>query len=61
MLIGPRTADRLDGLLPGAEVDLTDDVLDRIDAIVPPGIDLNPEDNYAATPPALHDARLRRR
>ena len=61
VLIGPRTADQLDGLLPGADVDLTDDILDRIDAIVPPGVDLNPEDNYAATPPALQDARLRRR
>ncbi|GIH51500.1 aldo/keto reductase [Microbispora rosea] len=61
VLIGPRTADQLDGLLPGADVDLTDDILDRIDAIVPPGTDLNPEDNYATTPPALQDARLRRR
>ncbi|MEU7939258.1 aldo/keto reductase [Microbispora bryophytorum] len=61
VLIGPRTADQLDGLLPGADVDLTGDILDRIDAIVPPGTDLNPEDNYATTPPALQDARLRRR
>lgn len=61
VLIGPRTAAQLDGVLPGAEVDLTDDVLDRIDAIVPPGTDLDPEDNYATTPPALLDARLRRR
>ncbi|MBP2706132.1 aldo/keto reductase [Microbispora sp. RL4-1S] len=61
VLIGPRTAEQLDGLLSGADVDLTDDVLDRIDAIVPPGTDLNPGDNYGATPPALLDARLRRR
>ncbi|MEW9534175.1 aldo/keto reductase [Microbispora sp. NPDC049125] len=61
VLIGPRTAGQLDGLLPGADVDLTDDVLDRIDAIVPPGTDLNPEDNYGTTPPALQYARLRRR
>ncbi|WP_062431034.1 aldo/keto reductase [Herbidospora daliensis] len=60
VLIGPRTAEQLDGLLPGADVDLSDDVLDRIDAIVPPGVDLNPEDNYGTTPPALQDARLRR-
>ncbi|WP_431951852.1 aldo/keto reductase [Actinacidiphila sp. bgisy167] len=61
VLIGPRTAEQLDGLLDGAGTTLTDDVLDRIDAIVPPGTDLNPEDNYAATPPPLEDARLRRR
>ncbi len=61
VLIGPRTAGQLDGLLPGADVDLTDDILDRVDAIVPPGTDLDPEDNYATTPPALRDARLRRR
>ncbi|GLX96197.1 aldo/keto reductase [Herbidospora sp. NBRC 101105] len=61
VIIGPRTADQLDGLLPGAEVDLTDDVLDRVDAIVPPGTDLDPKDNYDTTPPALRHARLRRR
>lgn len=61
VLIGPRTADQLTGLLAAADIDLTDDVLDRVDAIVPPGTDLDPEDNYAATPPALEDARLRRR
>jgi aryl-alcohol dehydrogenase-like predicted oxidoreductase len=61
VLIGPRTQDQLDGLLAGADVELSDDVLDRIDEIVPPGVDLDPADNYAAEPPALLDARLRRR
>lgn len=61
VLIGPRTADRLDGLLSGADIELPADVLDRIDEIVPPGTDLDPRDNYAATPPAIADARLRRR
>jgi hypothetical protein len=36
------------------------EVLDRIDEIVPPGIDLDPADNYAATPPAIEHAKLRR-
>ena len=39
---------------------LSADVLDRIDAIVPPGTDLNPADSYYL-PPALADASLRRR
>jgi aryl-alcohol dehydrogenase-like predicted oxidoreductase len=30
------------------------------DEIVPPGTDLDPRDNYYATPPAIADARLRR-
>jgi aryl-alcohol dehydrogenase-like predicted oxidoreductase len=61
VLIGPRTADQLDGLLSGADVELTDDMLDRIDEIVPAGTDLDPRDNYHAAPPAIADARLRRR
>jgi aryl-alcohol dehydrogenase-like predicted oxidoreductase len=61
VLIGPRTREQLDGLLAGAEDELPNDVLDRIDAIVPPGTDLDPADNYAATPPAIENAGLRRR
>lgn len=60
VIIGPRTLDQLDSMLEGAEVTLGADVLDRIDAIVPPGTDLNPADNYYL-PPALADASLRRR
>lgn len=61
VLIGPRTQDQLDSLLPAAELDLTDDILDRIDEIVAPGTELDPADNYAATPPAIEHAHLRRR
>ncbi|MFG2531468.1 aldo/keto reductase [Streptomyces sp. NPDC048516] len=60
VIIGPRTLDQLDSMLEGSEVTLGTDVLDRIDAIVPPGTDLNPADNYYA-PPAIADASLRRR
>ncbi|MGW6277166.1 aldo/keto reductase [Kribbella sp. NPDC055071] len=60
-LIGPRTQDQLDSLLPAAELDLTDDILDRIDEIVPPGTELDPADNYATTPPAIEHPHLRRR
>ena len=41
VIIGPRTMDQLDGLLKGADLTLDDDVLDRIDEIVPPGTDLH--------------------
>jgi aryl-alcohol dehydrogenase-like predicted oxidoreductase len=36
-ILGPRTLEQLDDLLAGAEVKLGDDVLDQIDAVVPPG------------------------
>ena len=61
VLIGPRTPEHLDDLLAGADVELSEDVLDRIDEIVPPGTELNPADNYLAVPPAIEDKRLRRR
>jgi aryl-alcohol dehydrogenase (NADP+) len=40
---------------------LSEDVLDRIDGIVPPGTELNPADNFFAESPAITDKRLRRR
>jgi len=61
VIIGPREEGQLDDLLAGAEVELGDDVLDRIDEIVPPGVELNPADNYFTTPPAIEDKQLRRR
>jgi aryl-alcohol dehydrogenase-like predicted oxidoreductase len=59
-LIGPRTMAQLDDLLAGAEVALDDDVLDRIDKIVPPGTDVGTLD-MAYQPPAIQHADLRRR
>jgi aryl-alcohol dehydrogenase-like predicted oxidoreductase len=61
VLIGPRTREQLDTLLSGADIELSGDILDRIDEIVPPGTELDPADNYAATPPAVEHANLRRR
>ena len=59
-IIGPRTMEQLDDVLAGAEVTLDDDVLDRIDEIVPPGVDVNPGDvSYA--PPAISEVAQRRR
>jgi aryl-alcohol dehydrogenase-like predicted oxidoreductase len=59
-IIGPRTMDQLTDLLAGASVTLEDDVLDRIDQIVPPGVNLNPAD-AGFRPPVLADAAARRR
>jgi aryl-alcohol dehydrogenase-like predicted oxidoreductase len=60
VIIGPRRPEHLDDLLAGAGVELSGDVLDRIDEIVPPGTDVNHQDIYY-TPPSLADKRLRRR
>ncbi len=59
-LVGVRTMEHLDGLLAGMEVRLDDDLLDRIDEIVPPGTDVSPLDQ-AYVPPPLLDPALRRR
>ncbi len=60
-IIGPRTMEQLDDLLAGVDVTLTDEILDRIDAIVPPGADVGAPDQSAYLPPALQRAALRRR
>jgi aryl-alcohol dehydrogenase-like predicted oxidoreductase len=59
-LLGPRTMQQLDDLLAGAEVVLCDDILDRIDKIVPPGTDVGQLD-MAYNPPAVTQPALRRR
>ncbi|AOS61897.1 aldo/keto reductase [Actinoalloteichus hymeniacidonis] len=59
-IIGPRTMTQLDDLLAGVGTSLDDDLLDRIDEIVPPGTDLGPVD-VAFVPPSLRAAWLRRR
>jgi hypothetical protein len=40
---------------------LTDETLDRIDAIVPPGVDVAPLEGSAYSPPEIVQASLRRR
>ncbi|MFD7309819.1 aldo/keto reductase [Promicromonospora sp. NPDC059942] len=59
-IIGPRTMEHLDSALAGAEVSLSDEILDRIDAIVPPGTDIGRLD-MAYDPPAIQQPALRRR
>jgi aryl-alcohol dehydrogenase-like predicted oxidoreductase len=43
-IIGPRTMEQLDSQLPAADVALDTAVLDRIDEIIKPGVNLNPAD-----------------
>ena len=60
VIIGPRTMEQLEGLLEGATLELSDEVLDAIDALIPPGENVSRDDDgYEA--PELNDARLRRR
>jgi aryl-alcohol dehydrogenase-like predicted oxidoreductase len=59
-IIGPRTMEQLDDLLDGAELALSDEILDEVDAIVPPGTDIGRLD-MAYAPPALQNPTLRRR
>ena len=59
-IIGPRTMEQLESQLGAQDVVLHSDVLDAIDAIVPPGTNLNPVD-AGWRPPALDDPSQRRR
>jgi diketogulonate reductase-like aldo/keto reductase len=58
-IIGPRTMEQLESQIGAADVELSDDVLDRIDEIVPPGTNINPRD-VAWDNPALHPSARRR-
>ncbi len=59
-LLGPRTMEQLDDLLAAADVELSDDILNEIDAIVPPGTGVGRMDQEYSTPATL-DPTLRRR
>ncbi|WP_020673388.1 aldo/keto reductase [Amycolatopsis nigrescens] len=58
-IIGPRTMDQLEPQLSAPEIRLDPAVLDRIDKIVAPGTDVNPED-AGWQPPALLNPAHRR-
>ncbi|HEY3851765.1 MAG TPA: aldo/keto reductase [Steroidobacteraceae bacterium] len=59
-ILGPRTMQQLDDLLAGADVVLSDEILDRIDEVVAPGVDAGPM-GAVYVPPAVTQASLRRR
>jgi aryl-alcohol dehydrogenase-like predicted oxidoreductase len=58
-IIGPRTMDQLESQLGASEVELSADVLDRIDEIVLPATNVNPADGGWQNP-ALEPAARRR-
>jgi aryl-alcohol dehydrogenase-like predicted oxidoreductase len=58
-IIGPRTMEHLESQLIAADVELSNDVLDRIDEIVPPGITINPADAGWVSPALAPAARRR--
>jgi aryl-alcohol dehydrogenase-like predicted oxidoreductase len=60
-IVGPRTMEHLESYLAADDVDLSDDLLDRIDAIVPPGSTVNVADNMWSTSAPALDAAFRRR
>lgn len=60
VIIGPRTSEQLADLLKGADLVLEDDVLDRIDGIVPPGTDLYDTTTVNRPNPWLSDPARRR-
>jgi aryl-alcohol dehydrogenase-like predicted oxidoreductase len=58
-IVGPRMIEQLESQLPAAGVELSDEVLDRIDEIVAPGVNLNPSDGGWPNP-GLEPAARRR-
>ncbi|HEV3227326.1 MAG TPA: aldo/keto reductase [Acidimicrobiales bacterium] len=60
-IIGPRTMEQLTDVLAGAEVRLGNEVLDRIDELVPPGTNINAADAGYQPPSLGRKARRRPR
>jgi aryl-alcohol dehydrogenase-like predicted oxidoreductase len=58
-IIGPRTMEHLESQLGAEEVKLSDELLDRIDAIAPPGVTLNEADGGWQNPALAPAARRR--
>jgi aryl-alcohol dehydrogenase-like predicted oxidoreductase len=59
-IVGPRTMEQLEPLIPAADIRLSSEVLDRIDELVAPGTNLNAADG-GWDPPSVKQADLRRR
>ncbi|MBV9472948.1 MAG: aldo/keto reductase [Solirubrobacterales bacterium] len=60
-IIGPRTIEQLESQLGAVDVELADELLDRIDEVVPPGVNLNPADGGWQNPALAPAARRRSR
>jgi aryl-alcohol dehydrogenase (NADP+) len=59
-ILGPRTLEQARELFAALELRLSSDLLDAIDAIVPPGVDVD-DANWVPVNPALAESRNRRR
>jgi len=60
VIMGPKTFEQMQDTLGAAEVRLTPEILDRIDAIVSPGIRIDPKESFIPNP-ALDEPMRRRR
>jgi aryl-alcohol dehydrogenase-like predicted oxidoreductase len=60
-IIGPRTMEHLEGYLAADGIELSGEVLDHIDEIVPPGVTINVVDNMWNVGTTSLDAAYRRR
>ncbi|CAN5376654.1 aldo/keto reductase [soil metagenome] len=58
-IIGPRTMEQLESQITATEVTLGADILDRIDALIAPGVTLNPDDNSYGAVELVAEARRR--
>jgi aryl-alcohol dehydrogenase-like predicted oxidoreductase len=58
-IIGPRTMEHLESQLGAVDVELSDELLDRIDEIVPPASNVNPADGGWDNPALRPEARRR--
>src|SRR3954465_13221461 len=58
-IIGPRTMEQLESQIGAAEVECSDELLDRIDEVVPPGVNVNPSDHGWSNPALEPSARRR--
>ncbi|MGZ8648923.1 MAG: aldo/keto reductase, partial [Solirubrobacteraceae bacterium] len=58
-IIGPRTMEQLESQISAPDATLSDELLDRIDQIVPPGTTVNPIDAGWQNPALTTAARRR--
>jgi aryl-alcohol dehydrogenase-like predicted oxidoreductase len=58
-IIGPRTMEHLESQLTAADIELSDETLDKIDEIVPPGTVVNQDDTGWINPALEPEARRR--
>ncbi|SFS16652.1 Predicted oxidoreductase [Microbacterium sp. cf046] len=58
-IVGPRTMEQLESYLPATELALSTEILDQIDALVAPGVTINPDDNSYGTHELQPAARRR--